>query len=157
MNRIFNAAALYTVLGLAGGLFYRELTHSRDFVGETQLGLVHTHFLVLGTVFLLVVLGLEKLFKLSRSKMFGWFEITFHAGLLITGIMMAVRGSMTVVGTPLTSPAFAGISGLGHMFLTAAFVLFFLSLRKAIKADQKASADLAAGAAPVAGAEAVKA
>lgn len=147
MNRLFNAAALYTVLGLAGGLFYRELTHSRDFVGETQLGLVHTHFLVLGTVFLLVVLGLEKLLGLSRSKMFGWFEITFHAGLLITGIMMAVRGSMTVVGTPLTSPAFAGISGLGHMFLTAAFVLFFLSLRKAIKADQLASADQVAGAA----------
>lgn len=157
MKRLFNAAALYTVLGLAGGLFYRELTHSRDFVGDSQLGLVHTHFLVLGTVFLLVVLGLEKLFTLSRSKMFGWFEITFHAGLLITGIMMAVRGSMTVLGTPLTSPAFAGISGLGHMFLTAAFALFFLSLRKAIKADQSAPADPFDGAAAVHGDKAVKA
>lgn len=157
MNRLFNAAALYTVLGLAGGLFYRELTHSRDFVGDSQLGLVHTHFLVLGTVFLLIVLGLEKLFTLSRSKLFGWFEITFHAGLLITGIMMAVRGSMTVVGTPLTSPAFAGISGLGHIFLTAAFVLFFLALRKAIRADQSGRAALATEATPVADEQVAKA
>ncbi|OYN87788.1 DUF2871 domain-containing protein [Parenemella sanctibonifatiensis] len=136
MNRLFTASALYTVLGLAGGLFYRELTRSHEFTGDSQLGLVHTHFLVLGTVFLLVVLALEKVFAMSRSKLFGWFEITFHIGLVLTGVMMAVRGSMTVLGTPLTSPAFAGISGLGHMFLTAAFILFFLALRKAIKASQ---------------------
>jgi hypothetical protein len=29
----------------------------------------------------------------------------------------------------------AGISGLGHMILTGAFVLFFLILRRAVKAD----------------------
>ncbi|MGH8882555.1 MAG: DUF2871 family protein, partial [Stackebrandtia sp.] len=31
------------VLGLAGGLFYREFTHADDFHGDTQLSIVHTH------------------------------------------------------------------------------------------------------------------
>ena len=48
MRRLFNAAFLYTILGLAGGLFYRELTHINRFTGDTQLAVVHTHFLVLG-------------------------------------------------------------------------------------------------------------
>jgi hypothetical protein len=57
---LYRAAATWTGIGLASGLFFRELTKSQDFDGRTQL---------------------------------------------------------------------AGVSGPGHMTLTAGFILFFLVLR----------------------------
>src|SRR5699024_2547155 len=45
---------------------------------------------------------------------------------------VAVRGTMTVVGSE-PGPATAGISGLGHIFLTLGMVLLFLNLRTALK------------------------
>ncbi|OYO15144.1 uncharacterized protein DUF2871 [Propionibacteriaceae bacterium ES.041] len=128
MKKLYASAALYTVLGLAAGLYYRELTRSHAFTGDSQLGLAHTHFLTLGTLVLLLVLALEQVFRLSGSRAFGWFLGLWNAGVLITGGMMLVRGTFTVLGEPLTSKAFAGIAGLGHMLLTAGFVLLFVAL-----------------------------
>ena len=57
---LFRWSAGWTVVGLASGLAYRELTRSTGFSGFTQLAVVHTHTLVLGTVvglLLLAVLG----------------------------------------------------------------------------------------------------
>lgn len=62
MIRLYYSAALYTVLGLAAGLYYRELTRAQDFVGDTQLSVVHTHLLAFGMLFFLVILALEKAF-----------------------------------------------------------------------------------------------
>ena len=60
MNRLYYSAVLYTLLGLAAGLYYRELTKAQDFVGDSQLSVVHTHLLALGMLFFLVVLALER-------------------------------------------------------------------------------------------------
>ena len=68
MIRLYYSAALYTVLGLVAGLYYRELTKAQDFVGDTQLSVVHTHLLALGMLFFLVMLALEKAFTLSDSR-----------------------------------------------------------------------------------------
>ncbi|OYO22135.1 hypothetical protein CGZ93_09570 [Enemella dayhoffiae] len=133
MKKLYASAAGYTVLGLAAGLYYRELTRSHGFTGTSQLGLGHTHFLTLGTLVMLLVLVLEQVFRLSQSRTFGWFFGLWNAGVLVTGAMMLVRGTFTVLGNPLTSKAFAGIAGLGHMMLTAGFVLLFLALRKALQ------------------------
>jgi hypothetical protein len=47
---LFRLAAGWTMMGLASGLAYRELTRSAGFTGFTQLSVVHTHTLVLGTL-----------------------------------------------------------------------------------------------------------
>ena len=47
---LFRLSAGWTVAGLASGLAYRELTRSTGFSGFTQLAVVHTHTLVLGTI-----------------------------------------------------------------------------------------------------------
>lgn len=138
MKKLYVSAALYTLVGLAAGLYYRELTRSHAFTGDSQLGLAHTHFLTLGTLVFLLVLLLEQVFRLSTSRAFGWFFGLWHAGLAVTGGMMLVNGTFTVLGTPLTSKAFAGISGLGHMFLTAGFVLLFIALWRALP-DRRAT------------------
>lgn len=133
MSRIFNAAAGYTLLGLLAGLFFREFAKYTHATETGQLGLVHTHFLTLGTLVFLIVLGLEKLFSLTSSKWFRWFEITYHAGLLITASMMIFRGIQSSLGQDATGAAIAGIAGIGHILLTAGLVFFFVALRGRIR------------------------
>jgi len=65
MRKIYYAAATYLGLGLVAGVFYREWTRFFDAVERSQLNTLNTHLLVLGTIFFLVVLALEKLFRLS--------------------------------------------------------------------------------------------
>jgi hypothetical protein len=55
---LYRSAAVWTAAGLAGGLFYREFTKAHDVEGGTQLALVHTHALALGTTVLLVLMAL---------------------------------------------------------------------------------------------------
>ncbi|MFJ2504030.1 DUF2871 domain-containing protein [Microbacterium sp. NPDC087592] len=131
MRRLFYAAFAYMIVGVASGLFYREFTKINDFPegGATQLGLVHTHLLVLGFVVLLIVLLLEKAFALSESRLFGWFFWLYNAGVVLTSAMMVWHGSLTVLGQE-SSAMIAGIAGLGHILLSAGMVLLFLALRK---------------------------
>lgn len=131
MKKLFNAAAFYTFLGLAGGLFYRTLTHANDFAGHTQLAVVHTHFLVLGMIFFLGVILFERAFQLTKSRLFNWFFWTYNVGLVWTGGFLTFNGTNTVFGGT-TSPMMAGISGMGHIVLTVAIAIFFLCLRDRI-------------------------
>lgn len=130
MRRLFTAAFASMLLGVLSGLFYREFTKANDFPeGEfTQLGLVHTHLLVLGFVVLLIVLLLEKAFALTESKLFGWFFWTYISGLVLTSAMMVWHGILTVVGEQSTA-MISGIAGLGHILLSAGMVFLFLALR----------------------------
>lgn len=129
MKKLYYSALVYMILGLAGGLYYRDLTKLNDFTGETQLAVVHTHLLVLGMVFFLVMVLFERAFQLTASRLFGWFFWTYQAGLILTVGMLTLHGTMTVLGNE-TGPAIAGIAGLGHILLTVALVLFFLCLRR---------------------------
>jgi hypothetical protein len=117
------------IIGVVSGLYYRELTKLNDFTGETQLGVVHTHLLALGMLFFLVVLGLEKLFTLTSSRLFGWFFWIYNAGLAVTVAMMTLHGTLTVLGRP-SGEAIALVAGLGHILLTAGLVLLFVTLGK---------------------------
>ncbi len=143
MKRLFYASATYTLLGLASGLYYREFTKANSFTaadGFTQLSVVHTHLLTLGTVLMLIFLVLEKVFILSGSKMFTPFFWVYNAGLVITAGTMVVGGTRSVLGEPV-SAAIAGIAGMGHILLTIAFVFFFIALaQRALPKPQEAHA-----------------
>lgn len=131
----FRAAATWTGLGLVAGLYYRELTRSTGHSSGTQLAVTHTHFLVLGTIFGLVFLLLERQVQLSQSKFFQGFFWTWIAGTAVTVGAQLFKGSLQVLGDAAAdSKALAGISGMGHITLTVAFILFFLALRSRLKA-----------------------
>ena len=136
--RHYYAALMYTVLGLASGLFYREYTKAHEFTGATELGTVHTHLLGLGLTVTLVVLALDAVFGLTGRGPFTWFFWLFHLGVLVTSVMMAVRGVLTVDGlTPAeTSAAIPGIAGLGHMLVTAGLALLFVALYSGVRERQ---------------------
>lgn len=133
MRRLFYASFVYMVAGVLSGLFYREFTKLNDFPeGQfTQLGVAHTHLLTLGFIVLLIVLALEKLFRLSASRLFGWFFWIYNAGLILTAAMLIWHGTLTVLGEESTK-MIAGIAGAGHILLTAAMVLLFIALGRAI-------------------------
>ncbi len=145
MKKLLNASFIYMVAGVASGLFYREFTKLNDFpAGQfTQLGLAHTHLLTLGFIVLLIVLGLEKVFTISRSpKLFAWFFWLYNAGVVLTSGMLIVHGSLTVLGLE-SSKAISGIAGLGHMLITAGMIVFFIALRRAVLGRGAAQASLA--------------
>ena len=137
MMRLLYTAFAFGITGVLSGLYYRELTKAHDFHDRSasQLPLVHTHLLVLGFIFLLVVMALEKILGISAAapRAFAWFYWFWTVGVAITGGMMLVTGTMVVLGSDGSSAALAGISGLGHIALTVALVLLFVALRAAVK------------------------
>lgn len=132
---LYRSAAAWTGIGLASGLFYRELTKLNDFTGQTQLAVVHTHTLVLGTLMLLLLLGLNAALRLDLDRRFRWGILTWNIGLTLTAGGMLVKGVLQVLGKAAADgPAIAGVSGLGHIVLTVAFVLVFLAIGTRAKA-----------------------
>lgn len=137
---VFRITAAWTVIGLAGGLAYREITKHFDFSGFTQLSVVHTHALVLGTVIGLGLLALERLFRLGRDRRFSWFLWFWNGGLLISVATMLVNGILQVTGSASADTSMVvGIAGLGHIILTVGFVLLFLIIGKRIRLDHNST------------------
>lgn len=141
LNRIFVSAATWAGLGLASGLYWRELTKFTDFTGATALATAHTHALALGLLVFLAVLALARTFA-TAEKPTKLFVALWNAGLALTFGAMVVKGTLQVLGIALaTSAMWAGLAGLGHMILAGSLVYLFVILRLALKAvDSPATA-----------------
>lgn len=140
MKKIINTAMIYLALGLAAGVFYREFTKWNGFTGKTTLGVVHTHLLVLGMLFfLLVALFGRQEPALLEQKMFRRFYILYNIALPFLSCMMIVRGILQVQSVELTKSANAmisGIAGISHILMAAALFMFFIALKKVwVKAE----------------------
>lgn len=127
MKRYVNAAFLYAVLAMAGGVFYREFTKFNGFSARTTLGVVHTHY------FLLLLL-LERSFSFTGAKT-GRVLAVYHCGLNLTAAMFVARGVAQVLGTELSSgmsAAISGAAGIGHILLGVSLVLLLLQIRRSV-------------------------
>ncbi len=135
-RKLFISAAVYGVLGLAVGLFWRTYTEHMGMQDSPHLSMLHTHILTLGFFFFLIVLALEKIYRLSaQKKLFRAFYWHYSIGLAMTvGAMFAI-GLVEANGGE-ESPALAGISGLGHILITAAVIIFIPTLGRAIKSSR---------------------
>ena len=128
MKRFMNTALLYAIFAMVGGVFYREFTQFFGFTAKTTLSVVHAHYFMLGTVFFLLLVLLEKTFAFSGPKT-GRVLAVYHAGLNLTCVMFLVRGVLQVLGTPLSSgmtAAISGVAGIGHILLGVSLVLVLL-------------------------------
>lgn len=131
MKKYFNFATFYLILGLVAGVFYREFTKMNGFEGVTVLSAVHTHTLVLGFLFFIIVLLLEKNFVLSKVKHFGKWLVLYNVSLIYVVGALVARGVLQVIGGE-----FAGLShiaGLGHALLGASLIWFVVIVNKALK------------------------
>lgn len=135
MKRYVNAAFLYAVLAMAGGVFYREFTKFNGFTAKTTLSVVHTHYFLMGMVFFLLLLVLEKSFSFTGPKT-GRVLVFYHVGLNLTAVMLVIRGVTQVLGTTLSSgmsAAISGMAGIGHILLGVSLVLLLMQLKRAIQ------------------------
>lgn len=136
MKRYMNLALLYAVLAMVGGVFYREFTKFNGFTAKTTLGVVHTHYFLLGMVFFLLLLLLEKSFSFTGAKT-GRILSAYQVGLNLTAVMFVVRAVPQVLGTALSSgmsAAISGIAGIGHILLGVSLVLVLIQIRRSVSA-----------------------
>ncbi|MEG0286505.1 MAG: DUF2871 domain-containing protein [Vagococcus sp.] len=136
MKKLARTSMTYMIAGLASGIYYREFGRFNDFQGKSQLNTLHTHILVLGMFFFLIVLLLEKSFKLSEHKNYKKFYAIYNSGLGITLLLMLIHGSMTVLGYD-DSPMIAGLAGIGHIVLTVGLGYFFNVLIAQVSKQEK--------------------
>lgn len=138
MKKMIRIAFFYVILALIGGVFYREFKKFNGFTGVTVLADVHVHLMVLG-VFMFMILALfVKNLPLLKEKRFSQFMIIYNIGLLLTVIMMVIRGMTQVLTMTLTSgmsAAISGMAGIGHIFLGIGLILLMITLLKVTQED----------------------
>lgn len=137
MKKVINTSFVYLILAMIGGVFYREFTKFNDFTGQTTLSVVHTHLLVLGVFFFLILALFIKNFpNILENKKFDKFYIVYNISVILFTVMLLVRGVVQVLGTSLSTglnASISGIAGVSHILLAASLIYFFVILKKEIK------------------------
>ena len=119
---------------MIGGVFYREFTKFNGLTAKTTLAFLHTHYFMLGMVFFLLLLVLEKNFSFTNAKT-GRILTVYHIGLNLTVIMLAVRGVAQVLAmqlSPAASAVISGMAGIGHILLGISLVLVLLQIKRKV-------------------------
>ena len=135
MKKILQVSFWMAILALAFGIFYREYTKFLGFEGETMLSLLHTHTFVLAVIlpllFTLIIQQIQHTTKELKSAF--W---TYYLGWWVSIVMMLVRGitqAQELVLSRGMDHMISGITGLGHIVLSAGFIWIFLKLIKRSK------------------------
>lgn len=92
---------------------------------------VHTHTLVLGFLFFIIVLLLEKNFTISNNKSFNKWIVLYNLGLIYLIITLSIRGILQVIGSDFVG--LSHIAGLGHAILGISLVWFLAIINKELK------------------------
>ncbi len=92
---------------------------------------LHTHILVLGFIFFILVLLLENSFKLSQFKSFKGWIITYNLGFVYLISTILYRGILQVMGSDFSG--LSHIAGLGHAILCVSLIWFVFIVNKSIK------------------------
>ena len=131
MQKYFKISSFYLLFVLVMGIFSREFTKLNNFSGYTVLKSVHTHTLVLGFLFFIIVLLLEKNFTISNNKSFNKWIVLYNLGLLYLIITLSIRGILQVIGSDFVG--LSHIAGLGHAILGVSLVWFLAIVNKELK------------------------
>lgn len=127
------------VLGLMGGVFYREFTKLYAFKGLTTLNKVHPHTLSLGFLGLLITYVVVFVLVKHRVDIHQSIKKSVHlwmAGLLITNVNFLLRGIIEVIGhSPARGmeAAIAGLGGLGHILLAVGLIWTLIIALRGLK------------------------
>lgn len=103
-----------------GGVFYREFT---------TLSVVHTHCLMVGMVFFLLLVVVEKNFHFIDNKVLRYL-LFYHIGLNLTVVMLTIRGVVQVLSL---DASIAVLIGIAHLILGISMVLVLILIRNCIK------------------------
>lgn len=135
MKKLYGFGVFYTAFALAAGVFFREFTKFNGFIGRTALAFVHPHLFFLGALVLIALAFAEKNHGITKLKPFNAFFVVYNIGLLMTAVLMLLRGVLDVTAPILSSgfnAAVSGIAGIGHILLGTGIVLLLVILKKAL-------------------------
>lgn len=127
MKRYINYSIVYTVLAVLVGEFYREFTKMNGYTAWTTLFVVHTHYIILGMMFFLILglISMNMNLKINRAV------LLYNNGLNLTAIMLIVRGIIQVLDLNVVSALISGITSIGHIILGVSLILTLLDIKKA--------------------------
>lgn len=135
LMKIWKSAMAYLIAGLFFGVYFRELTKFVGFEGGTVLSTLHTHAITLGTMMSLIVLLFEGVYKVSEEKGFSKAWFIYQVGVWLLLLMNGIRGTLEVLGTPLSNAvdmSISGTAGIVHILLSIGFVYLLLVIRKSL-------------------------
>ena len=135
-KRCANLSVVYGVIAMVWGVFYREFTKFSQFDGQTNLSFLHTHYFLLGMVFFLLLLLLEKNFSFMGAKT-GRTLAAYHIGLNLTAVMFVVRGVTQALALTLSSgmsAAISGVAGIGHILMGVSLTLLLVQIKRSVSA-----------------------
>lgn len=98
-----------------------------DYTAWTTLFVVHTHYIILGMMFFLILglISMNMNLKINRAVLF------YNNGLNLTAIMLIVCGIMQVLDLNVISAFISGVAGIGHIILGVSLILVLLDIKKA--------------------------
>ena len=119
MKKLVKTAFIYAIIAMICGVIYREGSRFLELTEPNTWSFTHTHFFALGMFFFLIVVILEKEFSLTKDKKFKAFYIIYNIGLIITGIMLWMRGIADITESFYNSydKMISGISGIEQILL----------------------------------------
>ncbi len=138
-ENILDMSITYAVMGLFGGVFYREFTKYYRFEEATHLGKLHVHTLILGLVITMIVYILIKniedgrIYNLKKPLYIYNFGLVFTIGnMMLIGIYEVVSEGTESVNIM----AMDGISGIGHVFLGVGLIYAMLVVKNLLLNDK---------------------
>lgn len=135
-KKYVKTTAVYAVLAMAAGVFYREYTKAMGFDGVTMLSKVHAYLFLTGMGMWLLTGLCAAVTEIEKQKTFRPFQIVYSIGVSLTAVMMFVRGILQVNGTVLSdgmNGMVSGFAGIGHICLGIGILLFLKALYDACK------------------------
>lgn len=133
MKKIMNTSLIYFVLAMAGGVFYREFTKWNGYTEPTTLGVLHVHFLVMGTVLFLLIALFAKVTDLEKNSLFKKFFVLYNVALPFMVVMMLIRGIVQVLAIDLGKMGngmLSGFAGLSHIAMMVSLLMLLIALKK---------------------------
>ncbi|PSJ32306.1 membrane protein [Peptostreptococcus russellii] len=133
MKKYINLSFIYFIFAMIAGVFYREYTKFVGFTDRSSLSLVHGHLLALGMIMFLIVALFSMKFDFENNKKIKLFYKIYNSGVILTAVMLFVRGMVQVNNTVISKgldASISGISGIGHLLLLVGLVFMFLALKE---------------------------
>ncbi|MGY0372316.1 DUF2871 domain-containing protein [Clostridium sp. JNZ J1-5] len=131
VKKLYYTAFTYLVLGLAVGVFYREFTKMNGFNGYTTLRFTHSHILVLGFLFFMILSILASISKFEYLKGFNAWYWTYNIGLIFVIVTFIWRGILQVKG--LNFNGLNHIAGLGHTIVGISLIWFMIIFKRILQ------------------------
>lgn len=131
-DNIIKTSITFVILGMIGGVFYREFTKIFAWTKYTSLGVVHVHLIVLGSIFFMIIYSIlnnqYKNIKIMKKSI-----IFYIIGVSWTTITFVVRGIYTITsrGDVLFPNAMlSGIAGIGHTLLSIGILWIMINIMR---------------------------